>query len=97
VDVNDSAVERNCFYFQAEDLLLLKALKYAVKNTVLAPAVHARVNAMPAPEVFREAAPLAPMLRNIQDRIQHLEIVDTDIASLARKVTSPGFLYQVKS
>ena len=67
---------------------MLKAFKYAVKNTVLAPAVHARVNAVPAAEVFREAAPLTPMFRNIQDRIQHLEVAKTDITPLARKAVS---------
>jgi hypothetical protein len=44
VNFDYSAVERDRLYPDAEDPLLLKALKYAVKNSVLAPAVHARVN-----------------------------------------------------
>ena len=75
-------------------MLLLKAFKYTVKNPVLAPAVHACVNAVPATEVFWQAAPLAPMLRNVQNRVQHLEIVKVNIASLARKaVRNPLVLF----
>ena len=71
---------------------MLKALKYAVKNTVLTPAVHARVNTVPAAEVFREATPLAPMFRHIQDRIQHLEVVKADVASLAWKAVNNSLI-----
>jgi len=92
VDFNDSAVERNCFYCKTEYLLMLKALKYAVKNTVLAPTVHTCVNGMPTAKILRQTTPLAPMLRNIQDRIQHLEVVKTDISPLARKAVSNSLI-----
>jgi hypothetical protein len=63
MNLNNSAVERNGFYFEAKYLLSLKAFKYTIKNSVLAPTVHASVNAVPTTEIFRQTAPLAPMFR----------------------------------
>lgn len=92
MNLNNSTVERNCFYFKAEYLLLLKAFKYTVKNSVLAPAVHARVDAVPTAKIFRQSTPFTPMLRNVQNRIQHLEIVKMDITSLAREAVSDSLI-----
>ena len=92
MDLNKSTVERNGFYFKAEYLLLLKAFKYTIKNPVLAPAVHACVDAMSATEVFWQTAPLAPMFRNVQNRVQHLEVVKVNIAPLAREAVSNSLI-----
>jgi len=41
---------------------------------------------MPVSVGFRQCSPLAAVFRNIQYRVDHLEIGDTDISSLDRKV-----------
>jgi hypothetical protein len=75
-------------------LLFLKAFEYAVKNSVFAPTVHPGVNAAPNAKPFRQTAPLASMLRHIQDRIQYLDAVKAYISALAWKtVSNPLILF----
>lgn len=63
VNITKSAVEKNCLYFDTEYLFMLKTLTYAVRDTVLAPAVPAAVHAMPATEFLWQATPLTSMPR----------------------------------
>lgn len=85
MNFNNGTVERNGFYFDTKQLFFLKALKYAVRNTVFAPTVHACVDAMPTAEVLRQTTPLTTMFRYIEDCIQHLEVVKMNISPLAWK------------
>jgi hypothetical protein len=64
----DGTVERNCFYFEVNQLLFLKAFEYAVRNSVFAPTVHPGVNTVSKnAKSFRQIVPLTSMFRRIQD------------------------------
>ena len=88
MDLDNSAVERNGLNFDAYHVFLLQSHEYSIKYAILAPSVHASVNTMPVAEAFRESSPFAPMFSDIQYRIQHNQIVEIDIAPLARKTNS---------
>jgi hypothetical protein len=85
MDFNDSAVKRKHLNGNANELLLLKTRKDAIKHSVLAPAVHTGVNAVPNTKMFRQSSPFTAMLRNMKDRIQRLEVVKMHISSLTRE------------
>jgi hypothetical protein len=71
MNFDDSAAGRDRFNPETEYPLLLKAFEYTIKNTVLAPTVHACIYAMPTAEILRQAASFALMFRNVQNRIQY--------------------------
>lgn len=64
----------------------LQCGKYSAEYTVLAPSAHANVYCMPISVGFRQRPSFAAVLRDIQDRINQLEIAHTDIAALGRKI-----------
>src|ERR1700761_2164512 len=43
-------------------------------NAVLGPAIHPRVDRVPAAETLRQTAPFATLLGHIQHRVQHLQV-----------------------
>jgi len=47
---------------------------------------------VPAPEAGRQAAPLATMFSNVQDRVEHLQIRQADVAPLARQAVLYPFV-----
>jgi hypothetical protein len=64
---------------------MLQLRKYSIQNTELGPAIHACVDRVPVAKSLGQATPLAAVLGYVQDRIQHLQIRKTDVASLPRK------------
>ena len=85
MNLNYGTVERYGFYLDAYELFFLKALKNTLKNAVLAPPVHACVDAVPTAKPFRQATPFATMFRYIEDCIQYLEVVEMNISPLSWK------------
>src|SRR5271170_7192709 len=83
--LDDGGVEFDGSNLDAHDLLALQLLKDAVQYAVLRPAVHAGVNGVPVAETLRQAAPFAPLLGDIEDRVQHREIAQAHIAALPGK------------
>ena len=81
-----STVQTNNFNIYLDDPFCLQGCKDAFQHTVFTPSVHARIDCMPVSVGFRQCSPLAAVFRNIQYRVDHLEIGDTDISSLDRKV-----------
>src|SRR3972149_5570803 len=69
----------------AHDLLSLQPLKDAIQHAVLGPAIRARVDGVPVAKSLRQSAPLAALLGHVQQRVEHLQVRDADIASLARQ------------
>ncbi len=76
------AVHRDRLELDTHYLFSLQMFKYPVEHTILGPAVHACVDRVPSAKSRRESSPLAPMLSNIQDRIEYLQIGNTYIATL---------------
>ena len=78
-------VERERLDLDPHDLLRLQLLEYLIENAVLGPAIHPRVDRVPAAETLRQTAPFAALLSNIQNRVQHLQIAQTHIPTLHRQ------------
>ena len=78
-------VDRERLDLDPHDLLRLQLLEYLIENAVLGPAIHPRVDRVPAAETLRQTAPFATLLSNIQNRVQHLKIAQTHIPTLHRQ------------
>ena len=91
MNFNDRAVERESIRIEPDHLLLLQSCENSVKHAVFAPAAHAGVDAVPIAETARKPSPFAPMFKDMQHRVQHREVVNYDIDSLARKAVGYFF------
>ena len=69
----------------AHDLLPLQLLKDAIQHAVLGPAIHAGVDGVPVAKSLRQSAPLAALLGHVQQRVEHWQVANSDVASLARQ------------
>src|ERR1700751_1936107 len=78
-------VERERLDLDPHDLLRLQLLEYLIENAVLGPAIHPRVDRVPAAETLRQPAPFAALLSHIQNSVQHLQIAQTHIPTLHRQ------------
>ena len=86
MDFADRAVERDRLELDSQELFPLQVLEDPVEDAALRPAIHASVDGVPLPKPPRPPAPLAAVLGDIQDGIQHPQIRETDIASLHGEV-----------
>lgn len=91
MNFNDRAVDGKSISADMQHLFLLQSCENSVKHTVLAPAAHAGVDAVPIAEIAWNSSPFASMLKNIKYCVQHREVVNCDIASLTRK--SVGYFF----
>ena len=78
-------VERERLDLDPHDLLRLQLLEYLIENAVLGPAIHPSVDRVPAAETFRQTAPFAALLSDIQHRVQHLQVAQAHIPTLHRQ------------
>ena len=83
MDFDDGGVHRHGFDFDTDQLLALQFLEDGVEHAVLRPAVHTSVNGVPVSEALGQAAPLATVLGDIQNRVQHRQVGQAHIAPLA--------------
>ena len=86
MDLDDGAVQRHRLQLDADQLGALQVFEHPVEHPVFGPAIHAGIDRVPIPEATRHAPPLAPVLGDVQDRIEHLLVGHADIASLPRKI-----------
>jgi hypothetical protein len=89
-------VESERFDLDADDLLGLHLLEHTIQNAALGPAVHPRIDRMPAPEALRHTAPFAALLSHIQHRVQHLQIAQTYVAALHRQSVLDPFILRFR-
>ena len=82
--LDDGAVHRDRLKPDAHYLFALQVFKYPVEHAVLSPTVHTGVDCVPPAETRWQTPPLAAMLSNIQNGIEHLQIWDAHIAPLYR-------------
>ena len=85
MNLHDRAIQRYRFNPNADNLRALQLREHSVQYAVARPAVHARVDRMPATETWRQAAPFTPVLGNIEDRVEYLQVRQAHVASLSRK------------
>ncbi len=85
MDFDGGRVQADSFDADAYDLLALQLLEDVIQHAALGPAVHAGVNGMPISEAFRQAAPLAAVLSDIEQRVQQLPVMQLHIAALPGK------------
>ena len=67
--VDDGAVETDRLDLDAGEPLMLRFLEQATQHGSLRPAVHAGVDRVLVAEALWQAAPLAALLRDVEDRI----------------------------
>ncbi len=83
--LHDGAVQRHGLDLDAHDLGPLQLLEHPVEHAALGPTVHARIDGVPVAETLGKAAPLAAVLGNVQDGVQHAQIGQADVATLRRQ------------
>lgn len=76
------AVQRHRFDLDAHHLRLLQFLEHAIHDARLRPAIHPRVDGVPVAEPLGQTAPLAAVLCDVQDCIQHIQVGEADVAPL---------------
>ena len=83
--LHDGAVQRHGLDLDPHDLRLLQLLEHSIEHAALGPAIHACIDGVPIAEALGQAAPLAAVLCDIQDRVQHAQIGQADVATLSRQ------------
>ena len=79
------AVQRERLQLDPHQPPPLQLLEHPVQHAVLRPPVHARVDRVPVAEPGRQAAPFAAVLGHMQDRVEHLQVRQADVAALHRE------------
>ena len=85
MNLHDGAIDRQRFHVDADDLFLLQRREDPIQDAGLGPPVHPSVDRMPAAKTLGERPPLASVLGDVQDRIQHVQVRDRDIPTLRGK------------
>lgn len=85
MDFDARTVHRHGFDLDTNDLVALQLLENAIQNPGLGPAIHPRVDRVPIAKTLGQTSPLTTMLGHIQDRVEDIEVGQTDVASLPRK------------
>jgi len=89
-------IESEGFDLDANDLFGLQLLEHPVQNAVLRPAIHPRVDCVPATEALRMTTPFAALFGNVQHRVQHLQIAQANIAALHRQRILDPFILRFR-
>ena len=82
MDLDDGAVQRHRSSLMRNQLGALQVFEDPVEHPVLGPTIHAGVDRVPVPKALRQPSPLAPLLGDVQNRVQHLQVRHADIATL---------------
>ncbi len=85
VHLDRGTVQSHRFDLDADDLSMLQLREYPIQHATPGPAIHAGVDGVPVAEAPGQSAPFAALLGDVQDRIQHSQIGQTDIAALDRQ------------
>ena len=80
--LDDGAVEADRLNLHADQLLMLQLLEKPIEYAGFRPAIHARVNGVPVAEAPGQSTPLAAVLRDVQDRVDDLQVTERDVAAL---------------
>jgi hypothetical protein len=86
MNLDNRAIQAHGLEPDADELLALQLGKYPIEHASLRPAAYARANRMPIAKPLGQVSPPAAILRDEQDRIDHVEVLMRDIAPLCRKM-----------
>ena len=90
MDLDDGAVQGHGFDCHAEDPRVLQLGKDAIQHPALCPPIHARIDRVPVAEPLGQPAPFASLLGDVQDGVEHLQIVECHVATLCRQTRLDG-------
>lgn len=85
MNLDDGTVQRHDFELHTDDLRLLQLGKDTIQYPTFRPSVHARIDRVPVPKPRGKATPVTPLLGDIQDRVQDMQVVERDVAALERQ------------
>ena len=85
MDLDDGAVQGHGFDLHAEDLRMLQLSKDAIQHPAFRPPIHARIDRVPVAESLGEPAPFAALLGDVQDGVEHVQIVERHVAAWRRQ------------
>ena len=85
MDLDDGTVQGDGFDLHADDLRVLQLGKDAIQHPALRPPIHAGIDGVPVAESLGQTAPFAPLLGDIQDGVEHMQIVERHVATLRRQ------------
>jgi hypothetical protein len=91
MDFDRGTVQRQRFDLDTDELGLLQACKDSVQHARFRPTAHPGTDSVPAPETFRQTAPLTVMFGNVQNGIEQLHSIDGHcLAAVAGSLRSGG-------
>ena len=90
MDLDARGGQRDGFDLDAHNLCALQLLEHSIEHTGFGPAVDARVDRVPVAEALGQSTPLAAMLGHIEDRIDHLQVAQADVATLPGQAVLNG-------
>jgi hypothetical protein len=85
MDLDEGTVQGHGFDLHADDLSMVQLGKYAIQHPALRPTSHASIHGVPVAEPRGQTAPFAPLLGDIQDGVQDVQIVERHVAPLCRQ------------
>jgi len=85
MDFDDGTVQGHSFDLHADDLSVLQLCKYAIQHPALRPPVHTSIDGVPVAEPLGQTTPFAPLLDDVQDGVQDVQIVERHVAALRRQ------------
>ena len=85
MDLDDDTVQSDGFDLHADDLRVLQLCKDAIQHPALRPTSHASIEGVPVAEPLGQPAPCAPLLGDVQDGVEHVQIVERHVATLRRQ------------
>ncbi len=92
MNLDRSRVEREGFDLDTHDLFDLQLLEDAIQNAALGQAIHARINAVPVAKSRRKTTPFAALLGNIQNGVEHFEVLKFHVSALNRQAVLDFFV-----
>ena len=94
MDLDDGTVQGDGFNLHADDLRVLQLCKDAIQHPALRPPIHASIDGVSVAELLRQTAPFAPLLGDVQDGVEHVQIVERHVAALPRCVGKHGSMWR---
>jgi hypothetical protein len=85
MDLDDGTVQGDGFDLHADDLGVLQLGKDAIQHPALRPTIHAGIDGVPVAESLGQTAPFAPLLGDVQNGVEYLQIVERHVATLGRQ------------
>ena len=86
VNLYDRAVQAHRFDLDADQLFALQFGEQSIEHAGFRPAVHAGIDRVPVAEALRQRPPFAAVLRDEEDRVDHVKILVRNVAALDRQM-----------